>query len=91
MKAVVNIDWSLFVGHVGGMKRMAASKFKEKCLSVLEHVDEEGIVITKHGKAIARIVPYREASGELIGSLKGVLEINGDILTTGIGWNADAG
>ena len=72
------------------MKEVAASKFKERCLSILEEVDEEGIVITKHGRPIARLVAFREAPGELIGSLKGRLEIRGDIHSTGITWNAQS-
>jgi antitoxin (DNA-binding transcriptional repressor) of toxin-antitoxin stability system len=33
------------------------SKFKEQCLSLLDHLDPEGIVVTKHGKAVARVIP----------------------------------
>lgn len=67
---------------------MAASKFKERCLSVLEDVGEEGIVITKHGKPIAKLMPYREASSGLIGSLEDSLEIHGDIFSTDVSWEA---
>ena len=36
------------------MQQMNASKFKEQCLAVLDHLDPEGILITKHGKPVAR-------------------------------------
>jgi len=34
------------------MKQIAAAKFKEQCLSILDHVAEEGLVITKHGQPV---------------------------------------
>lgn len=37
------------------MKHIAASKFKQQCLALLDSVDEEGIIITKHGKPVAKL------------------------------------
>ena len=72
------------------MKTMGAAKFKEQCLAVLDHLDAEGLVITKRGKPVARVVPYdREFTG-LIGSLREKIEIRGDVMSTGVRWNADA-
>jgi antitoxin (DNA-binding transcriptional repressor) of toxin-antitoxin stability system len=70
------------------MKRVAAAKFKEQCLSILDHLDPEGIVITKHGKPVARLLPAERASSDLIGALRGRIRVNGDIKSTGIKWNA---
>jgi prevent-host-death family protein len=70
------------------MKRVAAAKFKEQCLSLLDHLDAEGIVITKHGKPVARVVPISRASADLIGALRGKVRIRGDLLSTGAKWNA---
>ena len=72
------------------MKLMPAAKFKEQCLAILDEVDEEGIVITKRGKPVAKLIPIRAESAELIGVLKGKLEIRGDILSTGIPWHAQS-
>lgn len=72
------------------MKQMPAAKFKEQCLAILDEVDEEGIVITKRGKPVAKLVPIRAESAELIGALKGKLEIKGDIVSTGIRWHAES-
>ena len=72
------------------MKQIAAAKFKEQCLSILDAVDEEGIVITKRGKPVAKLIPIRAESASLIGSLKGKLRIKGDILSTGAKWNAQS-
>jgi prevent-host-death family protein len=71
------------------MKRIAAAKFKEQCLSLLDHLDAEGIVITKHGKPVARLVPMERASADLIGSLRGRIQVKGDIGSTGLKWDAD--
>ena len=70
------------------MKEIAAAKFKEQCLSILDEVDEEGIVITKRGKPVAKLIPIRAESASLIGSLKGKLTIKADILSTGAAWDA---
>jgi len=71
------------------MKQMAAAKFKEQCLSLLDEVDAEGIVITKRGKPVAKLIPIASDSASLIGSLKGKLRIKGNILSTGAKWDAE--
>jgi len=71
------------------MKQLSASKFKEQCLALLDRVDAEGIVVTKRGKPVAKLIPFGADSAELIGSLKGKLRINGEILSTGIRWDAE--
>lgn len=70
------------------MRKVAAAKFKEQCLSILDHLDQEGIVITKHGKPVARLLPMARASADLIGSLKGRIVVHGDIESTGQEWTA---
>jgi len=72
------------------MKEIAAAKFKEQCLAILDEVDEEGIVITKRGRPVAKLISIRAESADLIGALKGKLEIKGDILSTGIPWHAES-
>jgi prevent-host-death family protein len=71
------------------MKQIAAAKFKEQCLSLLDAVDPDGIVITKHGKPVAKLIPFTSDSASLIGSLAGKLTITGDIMSTGLDWNAE--
>jgi len=72
------------------MKTMGAAKFKEQCLSVLDHLDSEGIVITKHGKPVAKVIPVEAESSSLIGALKGKLRIRGNILSTGLRWDVES-
>ncbi len=72
------------------MKKMGAAKFKEQCLSVLDHLDAEGVVVTKHGRPVALVLPYEEAPGERIGSLKNKIRITGEIQSTDLRWNAES-
>ncbi|HEY3123174.1 MAG TPA: type II toxin-antitoxin system prevent-host-death family antitoxin [Thermoanaerobaculia bacterium] len=72
------------------MKQIPAAKFKEQCLSILDRVGEEGIIITKRGKPVAKLVPIRTESAELIGKLKGRIKVKGNIFSTGVKWNAQS-
>ena len=71
------------------MKTVPAALFKAQCLSLLDRVGPEGIVITKHGRPVAKLFPIATESAALIGSLKGKLTIKGDILSTGVNWDAE--
>lgn len=72
------------------MKQIGAAEFKAHCLAILDEVDEDGIVITKRGRPVAKLIPIRAGSAELIGALKGKLTITGDILSTGAAWDAQS-
>jgi len=72
------------------MKTMGAAQFKAQCLSLLETVGPEGLIITKHGKPVAKLIPIQSDSAALIGSLKGKIRIKGNILSTGQRWNAQS-
>ena len=69
------------------MKQIPASKFKDRCLALPDRVGEEGIVITKQGRPVAKLNPIGTESAELIGKLKVHVKIKGDLLSTGINWN----
>lgn len=72
------------------MKEIGAANFKEHCLSILDDIDDEGIIITKRGKPVAKLIPIRAESATLIGVLKDKIRIDGDVLSTGIRWNAQS-
>ena len=72
------------------MKKIGAAQFKAECLSLLDNLTVEGLIITKHGKPVAWVVPHPWPSADLIGSLRGKLEIHGGILSTGLSWDASA-
>ncbi len=72
------------------MKTIGAAKFKEQCLALLDRLDADGLIVTKHGKPVARVLPFETDSAGLIGSLRHKVKIQGDMLTTGLRWDADA-
>ena len=72
------------------MKEIGAAKFKEQCLALLDQLDADGLIVTKRGKPVARVIPYDSQGAELIGSLRHKIEVRGDLLTTGLRWDADA-
>jgi len=72
------------------MKTVGATEFKQKCLAILDRVGPEGVVITKHGRPVAKLVPVEAESASLIGSLAGKIRIHGDLLSTGLEWDAES-
>jgi len=72
-------------------KTLNASEFKAKCLSILDNLGPEGLVITKHGRPVARVTPIRpEGNTRLIGAMKGKIRIRGNIFSTGVEWDAES-
>ncbi len=63
------------------MKTMGAAEFKARCLKVMDevHKTQEPVVITKKGRPVAKLVPAKVARRDVLGSLKGIIEIVGDI------------
>jgi prevent-host-death family protein len=63
------------------MKKMPAGEFKTHCLSIMDSVQKtkEPVLITKHGRPVAKLVPAEEESREFLGRLEGIVKIMGDI------------
>ena len=78
--------------YTGWMRKIGAGDFKQTCLRLLDEVQESGtaIVITKHGRPVARVIPFERDSADLIGSLEGKVEVLGNVFDTGATWDADA-
>ena len=72
------------------MKQIGAAKFKEQCLSLLDHLEPDGLVVTKHGKPVARVIPYDSQGLDLIGSLRHKIKIKGGVFSPGLDWDANA-
>lgn len=72
------------------MKQINATEFKARCLKILDELGPSGIVITKRGQPIARVLPFKETSVEVLyGCMKDDVEVLGDIFSTGVRWNAE--
>jgi prevent-host-death family protein len=72
------------------MNSISASKFKEQCLSLLDRLEPEGLLVTKHGKPVARVLPAQSDCASLVGSMRGKIHVRGDIFTTGLKWDAES-
>ena len=71
---------------------IAAGKFKATCLQLLDEVEERRteFVITKHGRAVARLVPMEAVRRPIFGRMQGSASITGDLLAPlGVSWNAE--
>jgi len=67
--------------YVGRARQIAAGEFKAKCLRIIDEVNQTGqeVIITKRGKAVAKLVPFPGAEKKpFIGRLEGIIEIVGD-------------
>ncbi len=64
------------------MKKMAAGAFKANCLAVMDDVQakHETVVITKHGKPVAKLVPVEPQGDDIFGFLRGKVTITGDVV-----------
>ncbi len=80
-------------GKAAGVRTIKASEFKAKCLKLMDEVAESGeeIVITKNGRPVSRLIPYREKPKTLFGIDRGRIEILGDIVSSiDVEWEAEA-
>jgi antitoxin (DNA-binding transcriptional repressor) of toxin-antitoxin stability system len=71
------------------VRTISASEFKAKCLDLLDHVPPDGLAITKRGKTVARLFPERADAMRFYGSIPDAV-ISGDILSTGVKWDAES-
>ncbi len=75
-------------------RTIKASEFKAKCLKLMDEVAEDGveIIITKNGRPVSRLAPYRPTPKTPFGRDRDVLRIHGDIVDpVDVEWDAMAG
>ena len=87
--------WSTDHGRLSSMQTIAISKFKARCLAILEEVRRTGepVRVTRFGKPVAEIVPPTAAAeeGSWLGCMRGSVRIVGDIVSPPVPpetWNA---
>ncbi|REJ85090.1 MAG: type II toxin-antitoxin system prevent-host-death family antitoxin [Acidobacteria bacterium] len=74
------------------MKSIEASEFEARCLRLIDEVAEsgEGLVITKDGRPVSKLLPYRELPKSPFGLHAGDTELLGDVVEpTGQRWKAE--
>ncbi len=64
-------------------RTVTANEFKVKCLKLMNEVAESGeeIVITKNGKPVAKLTPYRERPEFTFGRYRDNIVIHDDIVS----------
>jgi len=70
-------------------QHIPAAKFKSHCLALLDRVagTGEALVVTKHGRPVAAVVPIAKAKTK---SLQGSVKWRGDLVApTGEPWTAE--
>ncbi len=70
-------------GAATAPRTIKASEFKARCLKLMDEVAESGeeIVITKHGRPVSRLAPYRERPKAPFGRDRDNIRILGDIVS----------
>ncbi len=65
-----------------GVNMIKASEFKAKCLKLMDDVANTGeeLIISKNGRPVVRLAPYRNKPASLFGIDKGKIKILGDII-----------
>jgi len=74
------------------MQIVKASEFKAKCLHLMDVVNEtnEEIIITKNGKPVSRLLPYKKQVQSLFGLDKGHVHSSDDLIEpVGSQWDAE--
>jgi prevent-host-death family protein len=70
---------------INPIEEIAISKFKAKCLALLEEVSKTKtpLRVTRRGKPLADIIPIHSEGGEIswMGSMAGTIKIKGDIVS----------
>jgi prevent-host-death family protein len=72
------------------MKTMPAGQFKARCLRVMEEVKKyrTPVVITKKGRAVAKLVPVDTPAADVFGCMAGTARIVGDVEASVLGTKA---
>ena len=77
---------------LNGSRTIKASEFKATCLKLMDEVAETGeeVVITKHGRPVAKLTPHRKQPKTLFGAGRDRMKIVGDIVSPiDVEWEAE--
>ncbi len=73
------------------METLNVSEFRARCLQLIETLPPDGILITKRGEPVAKLLPVASSCAELIGSLKNLsVDPEDDLFSTGLSWDAQS-
>jgi antitoxin (DNA-binding transcriptional repressor) of toxin-antitoxin stability system len=72
---------------------MNVSECRQHLPAIIDGLPKRGVIITRRGRPVAKLTPLSSGSVDnrrLFGALKGVLKVQGDILSTGDRWDAES-
>ena len=71
-------------------KTIPISEVRKRLLSLVDNLPRGGVIITRDGNPIARLMPVRATTADLIGSLKGIVtDPADDLFSTGVRWGCE--
>lgn len=79
--------------HRSTPESIPVTAFKDSCLSLIDRVRQtrEEIVVTKHGRPVAKLVAFDQSTPLLFGLLAGSVTVHGDIVApVDVEWDAEA-
>ena len=72
-------------------RTITVTEFKAKCLQLLDNLDSQGLIVTKRGRPVARVLPVSlPANADVVGSMRDKIRVKGDLFTTGARWDAQS-
>jgi prevent-host-death family protein len=72
-------------------RTITVTEFKAKCLKLLDNLDSQGLIVTKRGRPVARVLPVTlPVNVDVIGSMRDKIRVKGDLFTTGVRWDAQS-
>ena len=73
------------------VKAMNVTEFRQQCLQLLDRVPSGGVLITKRGRPVAKLIPVRSSCADLIGTIPGLSsDPSDDLFSTGLDWDAES-
>ena len=55
------------------MRTLSITQFRAQCLQLLDDLPAEGILLTKRGRPVAKVMPVRGGCSGLIGIMRGLV------------------
>lgn len=72
------------------MQKMSISDFRQHCLALMDNLPPDGILITRHGHPLAKLVPVNDSCAALIGTGSVLYDNDDDLFSTGERWDAES-
>ena len=70
-------------------RKIPISEVREQLVSLVDDLPHDGVIVTRDGHPVAKLVPIPAANADLIGSLKGIVtDPADDLFSVGDRWDA---